>query len=58
MTRAEYDDIEAVAMAAMIGLLSGIGEQRPDYIAKESFDYAEAMILERDRRLGAKPGFD
>ncbi|WP_167334499.1 hypothetical protein [Pseudomonas cremoricolorata] len=58
MTRNEYDDTEAIAIAAMIGLLSGTGCNPPDEIAKQSFDYAEAMMRERDVRLGAKPGFD
>ena len=58
MTRAEHEETEAIAVAAMIGLLSGTGCNPPAEIAKQSFDYAEAMMLERDVRLGVKPGFD
>ncbi|WP_263227536.1 hypothetical protein [Pseudomonas alabamensis] len=58
MTRSEYEDTEAIAMAAMIGLISGTGCNPPAEIAKQSFDYAEAMMRERDMRLGVKPGFD
>ncbi|MDZ5601710.1 hypothetical protein SJI00_02815 [Pseudomonas sp. RP23018S] len=58
MTRTEHEDLEGLAIAAMIGLLSGTGPIPPAEIAKQSFDYAEAMVRERDMRLGAKPGFD
>ncbi|WP_167334495.1 hypothetical protein [Pseudomonas cremoricolorata] len=58
MTRNEYEETEALAMAAMVGLLSGTGCNPPPEIAKQSFDFAEAMMRERDVRLGTKPGFD
>ena len=57
MTRAEYEDQDGVAIAAMVGLLTGCGALPPKDVAKQAFDYAEAMAEERMVRLGEKPAF-
>ncbi|HDS1797557.1 TPA: hypothetical protein QEM76_000191 [Pseudomonas putida] len=57
MTRTEYEDQEGIAIAAMLGLLSGCGSLPPKEVAKQAFDYAEAMAEERKSRLGEKPPF-
>jgi len=57
MTRNEHDDIEGVAVAAMIGLLSK-GGIRPDLVAAKAFDLAEAFQKEKLKRIGEKPPYD
>lgn len=57
MTRAEYEDKEGIAIAAMLGLLAGSTPRQPEEVAADAFDYAEAMVVERQKRLGDKPGF-
>jgi hypothetical protein len=55
MTRNEYDDIEGVAIAALLGLLSG-GER--ELVASKAFDIAEAFQQEKLKRIGDKPPYD
>jgi hypothetical protein len=57
MTRAEYEDKEGIALAALIGLLAGGSPRLPAEVAADAFDYAEVMVAERQKRLGDKPGF-
>lgn len=57
MKRNEYEDLEAVAIAAMIGLVSQ-GGLTPDTIAVKAFDVAEAFQQEKMNRIGEKPGYD
>lgn len=57
MTRNEHDDIEGVAVAAMIGLLSKTG-LKPDLVAAKTFDMAEAFQKEKLKRIGEKPPYD
>jgi len=58
MTRAEFEDKEGIAIAAMIGLLSNQTPLSPDEVAVNAFDYAEALVAERKKRFGDKPGYD
>jgi hypothetical protein len=57
MTRNEHDDIEAVAVAALIGLLPG-GNLTLEQVAVKAFDAAEAFQQEKKKRIGDKPPFD
>ena len=58
MTRAEFEDKEGIAIAAMLGLLANQTPSSPDEVAVNAFDYAEALVAERKKRLGEKPGFN
>ena len=58
MTRAEFEDKEGIAIAAMRGLLARSTPASPEEIATAAFDYSEAMVAERQKRLGVKPGFN
>ncbi|KAA5842284.1 hypothetical protein F2A37_16590 [Pseudomonas chlororaphis] len=58
MTRAEFEDKEGIAIAAMLGLLAGQSPRHPAEVAADAFDYADAMVAERKKRLGEKPGFN
>ncbi|MGA3827265.1 hypothetical protein [Pseudomonas chlororaphis] len=57
MTRSEYEDIEAVAVAALIGLLANSGLP-PDRLATRAFEISEAFYQEKLTRIGEKPPFD
>ena len=57
MTRNEYEDTEAVAVAALIGLLSSSGLP-PDRLVSRAFDIAEAFQQEKMDRIGEKPPYD
>lgn len=57
MTRNEHDDIEAAAIAALIGL-TAVGGLGADHIATRAFDIAEAFQQEKLKRIGEKPPFD
>jgi hypothetical protein len=57
MTRNEHDDIEAMALAAMIGLLSAGSVPKAD-VSAQAFDIAEAFQQEKLKRIGEKPPFD
>lgn len=57
MTRNEHDDIEAMALAAMIGLLSAGSVPKAD-VPAQAFDIAEAFQKEKQARIGEKPPFD
>jgi hypothetical protein len=57
MTRNEHDDIEAVAIAVLIGLLSAGGTAQ-EIISAKAFDIAEAFQEEKLKRIGEKPPFD
>ncbi|MBC3345405.1 hypothetical protein HU811_01995 [Pseudomonas sp. SWRI196] len=58
MTRAEFEDKEGIAIAAMLGLLARSTPASPEEIATAAFDYSAAMVAERQKRLGDKPGFN
>jgi len=58
MTRDEFEDKEGIAIAAMLGMLAGQTSRLPEEVAADAFDYAEAMVAERQKRLGDKPGFN
>ncbi|MCV9917837.1 hypothetical protein OIU19_03465 [Pseudomonas sp. BT-42-2] len=58
MTRAEFEDKEGIAIAALLGLISQGGAGSPREAAEMAFDYAEALVAERQKRLGDKPGFN
>lgn len=58
MTRQDHEDLEGYALAAMVGLLSNGGAGAPAQTALQSFDYAEALLAEKKKRLGDKPGYD
>lgn len=57
MTRNDHDEIEAVAMAAMFGLLSAGSVPKAD-VPAQAFDIAEAFQKEKQTRIGEKPAFD
>lgn len=57
MTRNEYEDTEAAAIAALIGLLSNSGLP-PDRLATKAFDVAEAFQQEKLKRIGEKPPYE
>jgi len=57
MTRNEHECVEALAIAAMIGLLSH-GAIAPEQIATKAFDVAEAFQQEKIKRIGEKPPYD
>ena len=58
MTRAEFEDKEGIAIAAMLGLIVNQTPLPPDEVAVTAFDYAEALVAERKKRLGEKPPYD
>ncbi|MDD2054954.1 hypothetical protein NPS46_20610 [Pseudomonas putida] len=58
MTRAEFEDTEGIAIAAMLGLLANQTPLSPDEVAVNAFDYAEALVAERKKRIGEKPPYD
>lgn len=58
MTRNEYDEIEAAAQIAMMGLLAGGGDFAHVDLAMGAFDIAEAFQAEKKKRLGERPGYD
>ncbi|NVZ91361.1 hypothetical protein HX813_24305 [Pseudomonas yamanorum] len=58
MTRNDYEEIEAYATVAMMGLLSAGGAGSPPQVARDAFEIAEEMQKERIKRLGDKPPFD
>ena len=58
MSRNEYEEIESVALAAMIGLLSSNGDTEPSALAARAFDVAETFRAEQLSRIGKKPGYD
>lgn len=58
LTREDYEDIESYAVAAMIGLTTKGNGSRPDLTAREAFDVAEAMLVEKKARLGERPDYN
>lgn len=55
LTRLEYENIEGIAIAAMIGLLSRGHAEHREQVAVIAFNQAEAMIAEQKKRYGEKP---
>ncbi|MEE4694772.1 hypothetical protein V2K91_05935 [Pseudomonas alliivorans] len=57
MTRNDHDEIETMAIAVMIGLLSAGSVPKAD-VPSHAFDIAEAFQKEKQKRIGEKPPFD
>lgn len=57
MTRNEHEELESYALAAMIGLVS-TNDYRPELVATQAFDIAEAFQQEKLKRIGEKPPYD
>ncbi|OOG85736.1 hypothetical protein B0E42_13115 [Pseudomonas sp. A25(2017)] len=58
MTRDEFEDTKAFAVAAMIGLLSRGDELGAQEVATRSFDLALAFQAEKQKRIGELPPYD
>jgi hypothetical protein len=56
MTRSQHEEIETLAIAAMIGLISS-NAYAPGEVAAKAFDHAEAFQQERLKRIGEQPPF-
>lgn len=56
MTRSQHEEIETLAIAAMIGLISS-NAHAPGEVAAKAFDHAEAFQQERLKRIGEQPPF-
>jgi hypothetical protein len=56
MTRSQHEEIETLAIAAMIGLISS-NAHAPGEVAAKAFDHAEAFREEKLKRIGEQPPF-
>lgn len=54
MTRSQHEEIETLAIAAMIGLISS-NAHAPDEVAAKALDHAEAFREEKLKRIGEQP---
>lgn len=57
LTREDYDDLEAYAVAAMLGVTSTGYIECPKQLVDKAFDVAEAMLAGKKKRLGDKPDY-
>jgi len=58
MTRNEYEELETLATATLVGMLAGGKSPKNASLASIAFDLAEQFQKERIARIGEKPPYD